>query len=660
MIRLYTRFLLFLSGIFVFLIIFQPPLYASSLSDSACVLEVRLPRIVMRNLEQQISLKDPSLADSVAVNRAVQLNGVEQELTFRFGQAFLTYLFPHKEEIVVVYQGQTTRQPVNPIPLWLSIIPPLLAIVMAFLIKEVYSSLFLGVLSGATIVSYYSGVSALLAPFAAILDIMDTYVIETVVDWGHASVIVFLMLIGATVALVSLNGGMRGMVRWLSRYAKNPRSGQLITFVMDLCIFFDDYANTLVVGSTMRPLARELRISKEKLAFVVDSTAAPVAALALITTWIGVELSYIEEGLKIVGITDSPYSIFITSIPFRFYPMLMLLMVVLIAYMGRDYGPMLKAERAARQGVSDSGAGVGRGVEADSVIEPDPNLKGKGYNAIVPILVLITITIIGIFVTGYDEAIWSDREATFWSKMLGSVGGADSYVALLWASISSTIVAIIMTVAQKILSFDKAMDAMLTGFKIMLPAVMVLVLAWTLAGMTSYLHTADFVASALISWNMTPLLLPALTFILAAIIAFSTGTSWGTMAILYPLVLPVTWTLAGNAGYEHAEAMRILLNVVSCILAGAVMGDHCSPISDTSIMSSSSTGCNHLAHVRTQMPYALTIGGISLVCIILSTIGIPGWIVLPVGMVLVWLVVRFVGKPVDEVEESATFNAKGL
>lgn len=453
------------------------------------------------------------------------------------------------------------------------------------------------------------------------------------------------MLIGSTVAIVSLNGGMKGLVRWLSKYAKSPRSGQLVTFAMDLCIFFDDYANTLVVGSTMRPLAKKLRISKEKLSFIVDSTAAPVGALALVTTWIGAELSYIEEGVRALGIDASPYSLFIASIPYRFYPIFMLCFVIIIALMGRDYGPMLRAERRARRGQGYDDETLGR--DADSEIEPDASIEGRWYNAVIPIGALIIGTVIGILVTGYSAEVWGS-DKSFWSKIMTTVGGADSYVALLWASIASTITAIALTSLQKILSFRQSMEAMMVGFKIMLPATVVLILAWTLALMTHHMHTADFVSRVLIEWNVTPLLLPALTFVLAIIIAFSTGTSWGTMAILYPLVLPVTWQLTASAGFDYDGAMGVLLNVISCILAGAVMGDHCSPISDTTIMSSTSTGCNHLEHVRTQMPYALTVGGVSLVWIVFSSVGVPAWILLIAGVAALWAIVRFVGKPVED------------
>lgn len=614
-------------------------------SRAAEPVTVEPPKIILQHIEGDLTFTDPARLEVPSDTVVVSINGKAQSVIVEKGVTTVPYKFEGQEELQIVYDSQSLPSvPVHPIPLWLSILPPLIAIVMAFLIKEVYSSLFTGILVAAAIIAYYNGANAFLAIFVGILDIVDTYVITTISDSGHTSVIVFLMLIGATVAIVSLNGGMKGLVGWLSKHAKTPRSGQIVTFIMDICIFFDDYANTLVVGSTMRPLAKKLRVSKEKLAFIVDSTAAPVGALALVTTWIGAELSYIEEGVKVIGIDESPYSLFIASIPYRFYPIFMLSFVLIIALTGRDYGPMFHAEQRARRGEGYADETLGR--NADSEIEPNASIEGKWYNAVVPILVLIIGTVIGIVVTGYSADVWA-TDKSFGSKLMTTVGGADSYVALLWSSIASTIVAIVMTSIQKVLNFRQSMEAMMVGFKIMLPATVVLILAWTLALMTKYMHTADFVSSALIEWNVTPLMLPALTFVLAVIIAFSTGTSWGTMAILYPLVLPVTWHLTSNAGYAYNDGMTVLLDVISCILAGAVMGDHCSPISDTTIMSSTSTGCNHLEHVRTQMPYALTVGGVSLVWIIFSSLGVPAWLLLILGIVALWAIVRFVGKRVE-------------
>lgn len=608
------------------------------------VVRATLPPIILQTVEKDIEILDSSRLEVPLDTVLILFKGQSTPHVVRNGRTTMPYNFPQQETLTIVYEDTTLSLPVRPIPLWTSILPPLLAILMAFVIKEVYTSLSIGVLSGAAIIAYYQGTSAIWAVFVGILRIIDTYVIATLIDTGHAQVIVFLLLIGSTVAIVSLNGGMKGLVNWLSKFAKTPRSGQLVTFLMDICIFFDDYANTLVVGSTMRPLAKSLRISKEKLAFIVDSTAAPVGALALITTWIGAELSYIQEGLDVIGVSESAYGLFIASIPCRFYPIFMLAFVLLIAISGRDYGPMYQAERMAHLGLEQEG-NDSQSNTSDADIEPDAGVKSRWYNAVIPIGVLIGVTVVGIFVTGYTPEVWSDTTTGFGSKIMSTVGAADSYTALLWSSISSTLVAIILTALQRVLSFEKCMHGMMVGFKMMLPAVIVLVLAWTLAQMTKHLHTAEFVSRALIEWQVTPLLLPALTFILAGIIAFSTGTSWGTMAILYPLVIPVSWQLSASVGMDHEASMNLLMNVISCILAGAVMGDHCSPISDTTIMSSTSAGCNHLAHVRTQMPYALTVSAVALVVgIIPSSLGVPNWLSLIVGIVVLWLIIRFWGR----------------
>lgn len=390
-------------------------------SRAAAPVTVEPPKIILQHIEGDLTFTDPARLEVPSDTVVVSINGKAQSVIVEKGVTTVPYKFEGQEELQIVYDSQSLPSvPVRPIPLWLSILPPLIAIVMAFLIKEVYSSLFTGILVAAAIIAYYNGANAFLAIFVGILDIVDTYVITTISDSGHTSVIVFLMLIGATVAIVSLNGGMKGLVGWLSKHAKTPRSGQIVTFIMDICIFFDDYANTLVVGSTMRPLAKKLRVSKEKLAFIVDSTAAPVGALALVTTWIGAELSYIEEGVKVIGIDESPYSLFIASIPYRFYPIFMLSFVLIIAFTGRDYGPMFHAEQRARRGEGYADETLGR--NADSEIEPDASIEGKWYNAVVPILVLIIGTVIGIVVTGYSADVWA-TDKSFGSKLMTTVGG---------------------------------------------------------------------------------------------------------------------------------------------------------------------------------------------------------------------------------------------
>lgn len=522
----------------------------------------------------------------------------------------------------------------GPMPLWLSILPPLIAIVMALLLKEVISALFFGVLSGTFIMALYSGQEPGTALGSGLLRVMDTYVVGSIFDIDHAMIIVFTLTIGGMVKIISANGGMQGIVNWLLRRANGPRSGQLMTFVMDLCIFFDDYSNTLMVGNTMRPVADKLRVSREKLAFIVDSTAAPVVAIAFVTTWIGAELSYIQEGIDVIGLEASAYSVFVNSLKYSFYPILTLCFVLMIIHSGRDYGPMLKAEREARTK-----------VVSDSNSQDNSNKQAHGIDALLPLLTLIFGTIIGLFITGYDSAIWQDSSHGFFTKLSETIGEANSYLALIWSSIVSLIISVIMTLYRGTLTFGKIMDEMVDGFKVMFNAVLILTMAWSIALVTKHMHTAEFVSAILLKLSLSPYIIPALTFLLAALIGFSTGTSWGTMAILYPLILPASWMLCQNQGLGVDATMPLFYSVVASVMAGSVMGDHCSPISDTTIMSSMASGCNHLQHVKTQMPYALTVGAVALLIGVLPTaLGMPSWLAFVIAIAMLAAIVRFVGK----------------
>lgn len=521
-------------------------------------------------------------------------------------------------------------------PLWMSILPPLVAIVMALLLKEVISSLFLGILTGTVIMAFYAGCGPLEAVGGGVLRVVDTYIVGSLYDSDHVCIIVFTLLIGGMVKIITVNGGMQGIVGWLSKKAKGPRSGQLMTFLMDLCVFFDDYSNTLVVGNTMRPLADKLRISREKLSYIVDSTSAPVVSVAFITTWIGAELSYIQDGINTLGLGMSSYSVFFHSLAYSFYPFLTLSFVLMIILSGRDFGPMLKAERKARvHGVVD-GEGSGQSTQ-----------QGHAINALIPLAVLIIGAMVGLFFTGYDASCWSRSDLGFFSKLSATVGAANSYKALLWASLISLITAVVITLLRGNMKLVKVMEASVEGFKSMFNAVVILTMAWSIALVTKDMHTAEFVSQLLVQWSLSPALVPVITFVLAALIGFSTGTSWGTMAILYPLILPASWLMCQEQGLADAEAFSIFYNVVASVLAGAVMGDHCSPISDTTIMSSLASQCDHLNHVGTQMPYALTVGVVALLVGVLpSAMGLPSWLAFLIALGVLLLIVRFIGKPV--------------
>jgi len=522
----------------------------------------------------------------------------------------------------------------GPMPLWLSILPPLIAIVMALVLKEVISALFLGVLSGTFLMALFSGQEPGTALGSGLLRVVDTYIVGSIFDSDHVTIIVFTLTIGGMVKIISANGGMQGIVNWLLRRAKGPRSGQLMTFIMDLCIFFDDYSNTLMVGNTMRPVADKLKVSREKLAYIVDSTSAPVVAIAFVTTWIGAELSYIQEGINVIGLDASAYSVFFHSLKYSFYPLLTLAFVLMLIYSQRDFGPMLRAEKEAR-------------IKSDSSSETSDNAthSAHGIDALIPLLTLIFGTIIGLFVTGYDSSVWQDANLDTFSKLSATIGNANSYLALLWSSLISLLAAVIMTLLRGSLEFGKIMEEMIEGFKVMFNAVLILTMAWSIALVTKDMHTAEFVSDILLKLSLSPFVIPALTFLLAALIGFSTGTSWGTMAILYPLILPASWMLCQEQGLSIETTMPLFYNVVASVMAGAVMGDHCSPISDTTIMSSMASGCNHLQHVKTQMPYALTVGAVALLIGVLPTaLGMPSWLAFVIAIAMLAAIVRFVGK----------------
>lgn len=526
----------------------------------------------------------------------------------------------------------------------LSIIPPLLAIVLAILLKEVIISLFCGILSGVFLFAFYSGGSISGSFFSTITE----YIVPALNDEGHLSVIVFSLLIGGMVAIISKNGGMSGLVHHISRYAKTAKGGQMATWVLGIAIFFDDYANTLVVGNTMRPVTDKLRISREKLAYLVDSTAAPIASIAFVTTWIGAQLDYIRQGIEsLPNLNTSPYAVFMGSLQFAFYPVFTLFFMWMLIRTNKDFGPMYKAEQKARKEGVKKKALPHEKNEAEE-LEPEPHIPQRAFNALIPVFLLIVSTISGLFITGWDDAIWNNTDHGLFKKLSLIIGAADSYKALLWSSLLGVSVSIILTVAQKLMTVQESIGAMFKGFGFMLQAIVILTLAWTLSSLTEHLETATYITGSLEAFHVSPYLLPAITFVLAALVSFSTGSSWSTMAILYPIILPATWLLCESQGWPSEEILPIFFNVVSCVLTGSVLGDHCSPISDTTILSSLASSCDHLQHVRTQMPYAVTVGSLSLLIgTIPAAYGVPIWICFPIGGFAIYLIIRIFGNYIE-------------
>ena len=562
------------------------------------------------------------------------------------GTATVNHKFKHDEEFKISVAEYTYSKNITPIPLWFSVIPPLIAILFALIFKEVFTALFIGILVGTVTIFWYQDTALLPAIFKGLFAIVDTYILDSLTESGHMSIIIFSMLIGAMVNIITRNGGMKGIVNILSKYANSPRSGQFITWLLGIAIFFDDYANTLVVGNTMRPVTDKLKISREKLAYIVDSTAAPITAIAFVTTWIGAELSYIQDGINTIGIDESAYVIFINSLGYAFYPIFALLFILILIRKQVDFGPMYNAEKNARMAsvnLEDDGNTFSNKLNELDVPE---HIKARWYNAAIPVFIIIFGTFAGLLYTGWDQSVWNDINLSFGTKLSTVIGNSDSYKALLWSSISGVLVAILLTLVQKILNLKDTIDSLINGFRTMLTAVVILVLAWSIALVTKHLHTADFISQSLVSINISPQFIPAFTFILGALVAFSTGSSWGTMAILYPLILPASWLIAQNFGLDHESSLSIFHNVVSAVLAGSVLGDHCSPISDTTILSSLASSCNHIEHVRTQLPYALLVGGVSIVVgTIPSAFGVSPWILFPTGLFILFLIVKFVGKP---------------
>ncbi|PKV67100.1 Na+/H+ antiporter NhaC family protein [Pontibacter ramchanderi] len=586
----------------------------------------------------------------------VRINGNLQDISFTEGEA--RFSLPQKANLVQVSANVGTHtiahlyrldaeaeHGVRNFPMWLSILPPLIAIILALIFREVLLALFAGIWVGGFVIYGMS----FKAFFTGLLAVADTYLIGALTDSDHISVVIFSMLIGGMVAIISKNGGMAGVVNKLSRYARSARSSQLVTWVLGVAIFFDDYANSLIVGNTMRPVTDKHRVSREKLAYIVDSTAAPVAAIAFVTTWIGAELGYIKDAATTLGIAESAYSLFLNSLQYAYYPVLTLLFMLMLIWMNRDYGLMHKAEVRARttgavsnhRADSRSDSRQQQEMAEFEAIDPD---RSRAFNALIPVLVVIFGTVIGLLYTGHNPETWADPSIGFFRKLSITIGNSNSYVALIWASLSGVVSAIALTVSQRIMSLYETMESLVVGFKTMLPAMLILVLAWSLAQVTKELYTAEYLTS-LFSGNVSPRWLPEITFFLAAIIAFSTGSSWGTMAILYPLMLPATWYVSQQHGMSVEETMPILYNVISVVLAGAVFGDHCSPISDTTILSSLASGCNHIDHVKTQLPYAFTVALVAnLVCTALSSWGVHWLLVYLIGAIILWGIIKLLGR----------------
>lgn len=521
---------------------------------------------------------------------------------------------------------------------WLSLIPPLLAIGLALLFKDVVVALLSAVFVGAWLV--HGG------PLVAFARTIDGYVLDALADADHAAILIFSAMLCGMVGVMAKSGGTQAIIDALATRANSTRGGQLTAWLMGVAIFFDDYANTLIVGPTMRPITDRLRISREKLAYIVDSTAAPVVSLIPISTWIGFEIGLVQEAFDGLEVARSAFPSILESIPYRFYQFFALAFGFTIAVSGRDFGAMLHAEKRARGGAV---LGADHVVLADfdqKELQPPADRPRRASTAIAPVLTVVAVVLAGLWITG-TAALRDAGSASF--SVRDVVSNANSYQALMWASLAGLMVAAALSLVFRILSLKEVSEASIQGVRAPLIAFVVLILAWGLGSVCDDLGTAAYLVE-LSSGQIDPRLVPTLIFVIAAAIAFATGTSWGTMAVLTPMSIPLCHALATEGGYAAGTATyeTLLFATIASVLAGSVWGDHCSPIADTTILASMAAGSDHLAHVRTQLPYALTAGAAAVLFGVLpASFGVPAWICLGTGIATMIATVRLRGVRLD-------------
>ena len=500
-----------------------------------------------------------------------------------------------------------------------ALLPPIVAIVLALITKETYTSLFIGILVGGLLVAGFM-------PVATLNTIINDGLVPAVAD--NAGIFIFLVMLGILVALVNVAGGAAAFGKFAAKHIKGRVGTQIATFVLGILIFVDDYFNCLTVGSVMRPLTDSKNVSRAKLAFLIDATAAPICMIAPVSSW-AAAVSGVAADLGVNGI-----ELFISAIPFNFYSLLMIVFVIGLVFLNFDYGPMAAAElKAYRDG------------ELGSLSDETPveNKRASLWDMLLPIIVLIVCCIVGMLYVG---GFWAEDGETY-RDIIGAFGDTDAFVALPWGSLIAVCFSFLYLLARRVVSFKDATTSFVNGFNAMVPAILVLTFAVSLKNMTGMLGADVFVASVMEGAAAgLYAMLPAIIFLVALGLAFATGTSWGTFGILIPIVLPI-----------FANEPTLLTIGISACLAGAVAGDHCSPISDTTVMASAGANMNHIEHVNTQLPYVLTMAAVSFVCFVIAGFVKSAVICLPIGVVLVigtLLVLKKVcGKSVKDIEPAA-------
>ena len=494
---------------------------------------------------------------------------------------------------------------------WWSLVPPLLAIVLALVTKEVYSSLFIGVAMGALLYTGFHPWNA----FVAFFDIMKNSM--------NLNILIFDVLLGMIIVLMSKSGGSAAYGKWAGTKIKSKKSAMLATTGLGVLIFVDDYFNCLTVGSVMRPVTDRFKVSRAKLAYIIDATAAPVYIIAPISSWAAAVNSYVPEDAGISG-----FQLFLRTIPYNLYAILTLLMVFTIILTGLDFGLMKKHEKNAAAGdLFTSG-----GEEFDQVKEEEISSNGKVIDLVLPVLVLIGTAIGAMIYTGFLGGA---------TDVVTAFSGCDAETSLIFATLITVMFMLVLYLPRKVITFKGFMDSFVEGFKMMIPAIGILIFAWSLKGMGDALEIASFVENLVGSNASASVLLPAILFLVAIFLSFSTGTSWGTFAILVPIAI---------AMFPGADNMQMMIIAVASVLSGAVCGDHVSPISDTTVMSSAGAQSNHINHVTTQMQYAVVVAVVSAIGYVIAGFVHIWWLVLGISAVLL-LVVLFVIKVVTSDEK---------
>ncbi|KAI9226489.1 MAG: Na+/H+ antiporter family-domain-containing protein [Piptocephalis tieghemiana] len=530
---------------------------------------------------------------------------------------------------------------IHVIPGWLTMLPVVLLIVVALTTKQVLLALFTGVFLSATVVFGYN-------PLTGFLRASDLYMVEAIADTENAKVLLFTWWLAGLIALIQRSGGAQGLAAVVTKWATDRWKGLWVTFGLGCLIFFDDFASCLIVGTNMVVVTDQLMVSREKLAFFVHATSSPPASIAPLSSWIGYEVGLIAAELHKLNIKAEPFMIFLRTIPYRFYPIYMLVFLVIINFMKRDFGPMLTAERRAiREGKLSPAEDIEGADSTEDAIKPIEGKPRRWINAILPIVCNVFIIVLSLFITGYYETVKLEKSG---EKVIYNAatlaGNGDSYGSLIYAALATSILSIILYKVQGILTVADSLLHWTMGIKDVVEPVLILILAWAMGAAMNDLQTAEFIVGGLRAF-LDAQLLPTLVFLTSCLISFVTGTSWGTMAVLFPLAVPLANAL--SPGSEEA-----IVDVVASILTGAIFGDQCSPISGTSVMSALASKCPLTAHVTTQLPYALVVAIIAIIFgYIPSGYGLfPHWVGIILGSIALVGIVWLIGSKVEDEDGS--------